>query len=107
MVGTCRIFNSKPNSESKKVTAYLNLDNGLGAIRGIYLQANDFARPVFQEIFRQFSSTQQYYTTIEISVIISCIAYRAIVILFFTTPKGKTDGSLRGDAAFLQYSQCF
>ena len=61
-------FNSKPNSESKKVTAYLNLDNGLGVIRGIYLQANDFARPVFQEIFRQFSSTQQYYTTIENTV---------------------------------------
>ena len=58
-------LNSKPNSESQKVAAYLNLDNGMGAIRGIYLQGNEFARPVFEEIFRRFSSTQQYYTTIE------------------------------------------
>ena len=58
-------FKSKPNSESEKVSAYLNLDNGVGEIRGIYLQGNDFARPVFQEIFRQFSSTQPYYTTID------------------------------------------
>ena len=58
-------FNSKPNSESVKVTAYLNLDNGMGAIRGIYLQGNEFARPVFEEIFRRFSFTQQNYVTIE------------------------------------------
>ena len=58
-------LNSKPNSESEKVTAYLNLDNGLGAIRGVYLQGNEFARPVFEDIFRRFSSTQQKYVTIE------------------------------------------
>ncbi|MEO7394027.1 MAG: M20/M25/M40 family metallo-hydrolase [Chitinophagaceae bacterium] len=56
---------SKPNSESEKVTAYLNLDNGLGAIRGVYLQGNEFARPVFEDIFRRFSSTEQRYTIIE------------------------------------------
>ena len=61
-------FKSKPNSESEKVTAYLNLDNGLGAIRGVYLQANEFARPVFEEIFRRFSFTQQNYVTIENTV---------------------------------------
>ena len=58
-------FNSKPNSAAEKVTAYLNLDNGLGAIRGIYLQGNEFARPVFEDIFRRFSATQKYYVTIE------------------------------------------
>jgi carboxypeptidase Q len=41
----------KPNAASGKVAAYLNLDNGAGAIRGIYLQGNDKARPVFREIF--------------------------------------------------------
>lgn len=58
-------FKSKPNSKSEKVTAYLNLDNGVGEIRGIYLQGNDFARQVFQDIFRRFSSTLPYYTTID------------------------------------------
>ncbi|MEJ7674950.1 MAG: M28 family peptidase [Chitinophagaceae bacterium] len=58
-------LNSKSNSESEKVTAYLNLDNGLGAIRGVYLQGNEFARPVFEDIFRSYSSTEQRYTTIE------------------------------------------
>lgn len=42
---------SKPNAESEKVSAYLNLDNGGGAIRGIYLQGNEMAGPVFNNIF--------------------------------------------------------
>jgi Zn-dependent M28 family amino/carboxypeptidase len=29
------------------VSAYYNLDNGTGKIRGIYLQGNDLVRPVF------------------------------------------------------------
>jgi len=35
----------KPAQE--KVSAYYNLDNGTGKIRGIYLQENDMARPIF------------------------------------------------------------
>jgi carboxypeptidase Q len=31
-----------------KLSAYLNLDNGTGKIRGIYLQENEAARPVFE-----------------------------------------------------------
>lgn len=30
-----------------KLSAYFNLDNGTGKIRGIYLQENDMARPIF------------------------------------------------------------
>jgi Zn-dependent M28 family amino/carboxypeptidase len=55
----------KPNNESKKVSAYLNLDNGAGAIRGLYLQGNDFARPVFNEIFSHLSSISNGALTIE------------------------------------------
>lgn len=43
----------QPNEASKKVSVYLNLDNGGGAIRGIYLQGNELARPVFNDIFSQ------------------------------------------------------
>ena len=34
--------------EHAKVSAYFNLDNGTGKIRGVYLQGNDMARPVFE-----------------------------------------------------------
>jgi carboxypeptidase Q len=32
-----------------KLSAYYNIDNGTGAIRGIYLQGNDAAGPIFRE----------------------------------------------------------
>ena len=34
--------------EHAKVSAYFNLDNGTGKIRGVYLQDNDMARPLFE-----------------------------------------------------------
>jgi len=34
--------------EHSKFSAYYNLDNGAGMIRGIYLQQNDAARPIFE-----------------------------------------------------------
>jgi carboxypeptidase Q len=34
--------------EHAKLSAYFNLDNGTGRIRGVYLQGNDMARPVFE-----------------------------------------------------------
>ena len=33
--------------EHAKLVAYLNLDNGGGKIRGVHLQGNDMARPIF------------------------------------------------------------
>ncbi|MBI3934262.1 MAG: M20/M25/M40 family metallo-hydrolase [Acidobacteria bacterium] len=33
--------------EHAKVSAYFNLDNGSGKIRGVYLQGNDMVRPIF------------------------------------------------------------
>lgn len=38
----------KVTPEHAKVSAYYNLDNGTGKIRGIYLQGNDMARPIFE-----------------------------------------------------------
>ncbi len=40
--------------EQAKLDAYLNLDNGSGKIRGVYLQGNDSARPVFEKILQPF-----------------------------------------------------
>ncbi|WP_159022090.1 M28 family peptidase [Formosa sp. L2A11] len=58
-------LDKKPNSESKKITAYFNLDNGAGAVRGVYLQNNELARPVFKKIFEPISCISSGAITIE------------------------------------------
>jgi hypothetical protein len=40
--------------EYKRFSAYFNLDNGAGRIRGIYLQSNEALRPLFREWLRPF-----------------------------------------------------
>ncbi len=40
--------------EQKKISAYFNLDNGGGKIRGIYMQGNDQMRPIFEAWFEPF-----------------------------------------------------
>jgi len=40
--------------DQAKVSAYYNLDNGTGKIRGIYLQGDSAARPVFKQWFEPF-----------------------------------------------------
>jgi len=40
--------------DQAKVSAYYNLDNGTGKIRGIYLQGDSAARPVFKPWLEQF-----------------------------------------------------
>ena len=44
----------KPNSEQAKVSAYFNLDNGTGKIRGIYTQGNTAVKPLFDQWFQPF-----------------------------------------------------
>jgi carboxypeptidase Q len=41
--------------EQKKISAYYNIDNGTGRIRGIYLQGNESVRPIFEQWFTSFS----------------------------------------------------
>ncbi len=41
-------------AEWEKISAYYNLDNGSGKIRGIYLEGNDMLVPVFEEWFKPF-----------------------------------------------------
>jgi len=51
--------------EQAKVSAYYNLDNGTGKIRGIYLQGNATAGPIFQEWLNPFKDLGA--TTVTIS----------------------------------------
>jgi hypothetical protein len=58
-------LNRKPNLASKQISAYLNLDNGAGLIRGVYLQKNEFARPIFKKIFSPISNITSGAITVE------------------------------------------
>jgi carboxypeptidase Q len=44
----------KFNAAGDKLSVYLNLDNGSGKVRGIYLQGNAAAGPVFEQWFEPF-----------------------------------------------------
>ena len=46
----------KPTSkgEKEKISAYFNLDNGAGKIRGLYLMGNEKAKPVFKGLLGVF-----------------------------------------------------
>jgi len=46
---------TKYQLEAEKFTAYYNLDNGAGKIRGIYLQGNAALSPIFREWLRPFN----------------------------------------------------
>jgi carboxypeptidase Q len=39
----------KPKPEHARLSAYFNLDNGTGAIRGIFAQSNDAVVPIFED----------------------------------------------------------
>lgn len=44
----------KTTTEWENFSAYYNVDNGAGKIRGIYLQGNEAARPVFEALLAPF-----------------------------------------------------
>lgn len=50
--GDSETMTMKP--EQQKVSAYYNIDNGTGRIRGIYLQGNEDVAPIFQDWFAPF-----------------------------------------------------
>ena len=47
-----------------KFAGYFNIDNGTGAIRGVYLQGNEAVAPIFREWIEPFRSMGMSYVTI-------------------------------------------
>ena len=47
-----------------KFAGYFNIDNGTGAIRGVYLQGNEAVAPIFREWMEPFRSLGMAYLTI-------------------------------------------
>jgi carboxypeptidase Q len=50
--GPAAKISTKPDYD--KFSAYFNLDNGTGKIRGVYLQGNEAVRPIFREWLAPF-----------------------------------------------------
>ena len=50
--------------EQAKISAYYNLDNGTGKIRGIYLQGNEDVRPIFRTWLEPFKDLQASTITV-------------------------------------------
>jgi len=50
--------------EHALVSAYYNIDNGTGKIRGIYLQSNEKAGPIFDAWLKPFQDLDAYNVTI-------------------------------------------
>jgi hypothetical protein len=46
----------KLKPEHSKFSAYFNVDNGTGAIRGVYLQGNEAVAPIFQAWMQPFKN---------------------------------------------------
>ncbi|MBE7178092.1 MAG: M20/M25/M40 family metallo-hydrolase [Mucilaginibacter polytrichastri] len=44
----------KLTADQKKISAYYNLDNGTGKIRGVYLQGNATVKPIFENWLKPF-----------------------------------------------------
>ena len=60
--GDPKTMQLKPAQE--KVSAYYNLDNGTGRIRGVYLQGNDAVRPIFAQWLEPFKDLDAKTLTI-------------------------------------------
>lgn len=51
--------------EHEKLSAYFNLDNGTGRIRGVYLQGNETARPILEAFLSPFAYLEASGLTVQ------------------------------------------
>lgn len=70
--------NVKP--EQEKISAYYNLDNGTGRIRGVYLQGNEKVRPIFREWLQDFEDLDASTLTLENTGGTDHLAFHAVGI---------------------------
>ena len=61
-----------------KFSAYFNMDNGTGAFRGIYLQGNEAARPVFEAWMKPFENLGMKTITIRDTGSTDHVAFDAV-----------------------------
>jgi len=49
-----KVGETSRKKEVEKISAYLNMDNGAGQMRGIYMQGNEAVRPIFEEMLAPY-----------------------------------------------------
>lgn len=82
----------KPDHE--KLSAYFNLDNGGGKIRGVYLQQNDMARPIFDAWLAPFNDLGVSTVTIVNTTGTDHLSFNAVGLPGFSFVQDPLDYSL-------------
>ncbi|GJM09050.1 MAG: hypothetical protein DHS20C11_13260 [Lysobacteraceae bacterium] len=82
----------KPGHET--LSAYFNLDNGGGKIRGVYLQQNDMARPIFSAWLEPFSDLGVSTVTIVNTTGTDHLSFNAVGLPGFSFVQDPLDYSL-------------
>lgn len=85
----------KLTADQKKVSAYYNLDNGTGAIRGVYLQGNEGVGPIFQEWLKPFNDIEAKTITISNTGGTDHLAFNAVGIPGFQFIQDPMDYNTR------------
>ena len=60
-----KMDDEKFKKESEQISVYLNMDNGAGMMKGIYLQGNEAVRPVFESLLKPYAHLDVDHLTIE------------------------------------------
>ena len=60
-----KVDDEKFKKESEQVSVYLNMDNGAGMMKGIYLQGNEAVRPVFETYLKPYAHLGVDHLTVE------------------------------------------
>ncbi|HEA20641.1 hypothetical protein LCGC14_1015620 [marine sediment metagenome] len=60
-----KVSETMRKKEVEKISAYINMDNGAGQMRGIYLQGNEGVRPIFEEMLAPYAHLDVNNLTIQ------------------------------------------
>lgn len=60
-----KVKESTRKKEVEQISAYLNMDNGAGQMRGIYLQGNESVRPIFENMLEPYAHLDVNNLTIQ------------------------------------------
>lgn len=60
-----KVNDDKFKKESEQISVYLNMDNGAGMMKGIFLQGNEAVRPVFEAYLKPYAHLGVNHLTVE------------------------------------------
>jgi carboxypeptidase Q len=59
------LLDGQPKKDFSKISAYFNLDNGTGKIRGLYAQGNAKVKPIFEDYLKPFKENGNGTVTLQ------------------------------------------